>query len=55
MKKLAKREEQLMQVLWQLEKAFVKEIVEELPEPKPHYNTVSTMIRILQKKRICRT
>ncbi len=50
MKKLAKREEQLMQVLWQLEKAFVKEIIEELPEPKPHYNTVSTMIRILQKK-----
>lgn len=50
MKKLAKREEQLMQVLWQLEKAFVKEIIERLPEPKPHYNTVSTMIRILQKK-----
>ena len=50
MKKLAKREEQLMQVLWQLEKAFVKEIIEQLPEPKPHYNTVSTMIRILAKK-----
>lgn len=50
MKKLAKREEQLMQVLWKLEKAFVKEIIDELPEPKPHYNTVSTIIRILQKK-----
>jgi predicted transcriptional regulator len=50
MKKLAKREEQLMQVLWQLEKAFVKEIIDELPEPKPHYNTVSTIIRILEDK-----
>lgn len=50
MKKLAKREEQFMQVLWELEKAFVKDIIEQLPEPKPHYNTVSTMIRILKKK-----
>jgi len=50
MQKLAKREEQIMQALWQLEKAFVKEIIEELPDPKPHYNTVSTIIRILQDK-----
>ncbi|MFT4762249.1 MAG: BlaI family penicillinase repressor [Paraglaciecola sp.] len=50
MKKLAKREEQIMQVLWDLEKAFVKEIVEKLPEPKPHYNTVSTIIQVLKKK-----
>ena len=50
MKKLAKREEEFMQVLWRLEKAFIKDIIEELPEPKPHYNTVSTMIRILKKK-----
>lgn len=50
MNKLAKREEEFMQVLWHLEKAFVKEIIEELPEPKPHYNTVSTIIRILEKK-----
>ena len=50
MKKLAKREEQLMQVLWDLEKAFVKEIIERLPEPRPHYNTVSTIIRILEDK-----
>lgn len=50
MKKLAKREEQIMQVLWTLEKAFVKEIVEACPEPKPHYNTVSTIVRILDKK-----
>ena len=50
MQKLAKREEQIMQVLWQLGRGFVKEIIEELPTPKPHYNTVSTLIRILQEK-----
>jgi len=45
-----KVEYQLMQVLWKLEKAFVKEIIQELPEPKPAYSTVSTMIRILETK-----
>ena len=50
MQKLAKREEEIMQVLWQLGKAFVKEIIDELPEPKPHYNTVSTIVRILEDK-----
>jgi len=50
MKQLTKAEEELMQVLWKLEKAFVKEVIEELPEPKPAYNTVSTIIRILEKK-----
>ena len=50
MHKLAKREEQIMQVLWKLEKAFVKEIILELPAPKPHYNTVSTIVRILEDK-----
>jgi predicted transcriptional regulator len=50
MKELTKAEEQIMQVLWKLEKAFVKEIIEELPEPKPAYNTVSTIVRILEKK-----
>jgi len=49
-KKLAKREEQFMQALWTLEKAFVKEIIDILPEPKPHYNTVSTIVRILKDK-----
>lgn len=39
-----------MQVLWRLERAFVKEIIEELPEPKPHYNTVSTIVKILEEK-----
>ncbi len=39
-----------MQVLWKLEEAFVKEIIEKLPLPKPAYNTVSTIVRILEKK-----
>ncbi|GAA4825204.1 BlaI/MecI/CopY family transcriptional regulator [Algivirga pacifica] len=50
MKKLTTAEEQVMQVLWKLEKAFVKEVIEELEEPKPAYNTVSTIIRILEQK-----
>jgi BlaI family penicillinase repressor len=50
MKELTKAEEQVMQVLWNLEKAFVKDIIEKLPEPKPAYNTVSTVVRILEKK-----
>lgn len=50
MQKLAKREEQIMQALWKLQKGFVKEIIEELPDPKPHYNSVSTMVRILADK-----
>jgi len=47
---MTKAEEEVMQLLWQLEKAFVKEIIVEFPEPKPAYNTVSTIIRILEKK-----
>jgi len=50
MKELTKAEEQIMQVLWQKEKAFVKDIVEEFPEPKPAYNTISTIVRILETK-----
>lgn len=50
MKELTKAEEQIMQVLWQLESAFVKEILARLPKPKPAYNTVSTIVRILQQK-----
>lgn len=49
MEKLATREAQIMQVIWDLEKAFVKEVVEQLPD-QPHYNTVSTMVKILEKK-----
>lgn len=50
LKELTKAEDQIMQVLWSLEKAFVKDIIEQLPEPKPAYNTVSTIIRILETK-----
>ena len=52
MKKLTRKEEEVMKILWKLEKAFVKEIIEEYPDPKPHYNTISSLIRLLQEKRI---
>ena len=50
MQKLAKREEQIMQAVWQLGQAFIKEIINEMPEPKPHYNTIATMVKILEDK-----
>jgi BlaI family transcriptional regulator, penicillinase repressor len=50
MKQLTRAEEQIMQILWDLERAFVKDIMARLPEPKPAYNTVSTIVRILEKK-----
>ena len=50
MQKLAKREEQIMQVIWNMDRAFVKEIIPQLPDPKPHYNSVATMIKILEEK-----
>jgi BlaI family transcriptional regulator, penicillinase repressor len=50
MKELTKAEEQIMHILWKLERALVKEIIEEMPEPKPAYNTVSTIVRILETK-----
>jgi len=49
-RELTKAEEEIMQQLWTLKKAFVKEVIDELPEPKPAYNTVSTVIRILETK-----
>ena len=49
-KDLTKAEEQIMQIIWQIEKGFVKEVIDHLPEPKPAYNTVSTIIRILEVK-----
>ncbi|MDP3353963.1 MAG: BlaI/MecI/CopY family transcriptional regulator [Flavobacteriaceae bacterium] len=49
-KQLTNAEEQIMQVLWDLENATVQEIIDKLPEPKPAYNTVSTVIRILETK-----
>ncbi|NQX82052.1 MAG: BlaI/MecI/CopY family transcriptional regulator [Flavobacteriaceae bacterium] len=50
MSKLTLKEEQILQVLWELERAFVKDIVAKLPSPKPHYNTVSTVIRKMEEK-----
>lgn len=50
MRELTKAEEQVMQALWKIKKGFVKEILEEFPDPKPAYNTVSTIVRILQDK-----
>ena len=50
MKPLTKAEEQFMQVIWKLDKAFLREIIDALPEPKPHNNTVATIIKILVEK-----
>lgn len=50
LKELTRAEDQVMQILWKLEKGFVKDIIEEMPEPKPAYNTVSTIVRILETK-----
>ncbi|CAN5267612.1 BlaI/MecI/CopY family transcriptional regulator [soil metagenome] len=50
MKQLTRAEDQLMQILWSIKKGFIKDIVDQLPNPKPAYNTVSTIIRILEKK-----
>lgn len=47
---LTKAEEQVMQYLWDLEKAFLKDILELFPEPKPHTNTVSTILKVLKEK-----
>lgn len=48
--KLTKKEEEVMKILWKLENAFVKDIVAEYPDPKPHINTISSLVRILQDK-----
>lgn len=49
-KELTKAELQIMQLLWDKESAYVNDLLEEMPEPKPAYNTVSTIVRILEKK-----
>ena len=50
MKDLTRAEEEIMQILWTIEKGFVKDVLENMPDPKPAYNTVSTIVRILEKK-----
>lgn len=47
---LTKAEEQVMQYLWEIEKGFLKDILEHFPEPKPHTNTVSTILKVLKEK-----
>jgi BlaI family penicillinase repressor len=49
-KVLTKSEEQVMQVLWKLGKGFLKEIIESTPDPKPHSNTIATILKILVEK-----
>ena len=49
-KDLTKAEEEVMKILWYLKRGFVKDILDNMPDPKPAYNTVSTIVRILQQK-----
>ena len=50
MQKLTNKEEEIMHILWKLEKGFVKDVLAEITEDKPHYNTLSTIIRNLEEK-----
>lgn len=50
MQRLTNKEEEIMQILWKLKKAFVKEVMAEIKEETPHYNTLSTIIRNLEDK-----
>jgi predicted transcriptional regulator len=50
MQKLTNKEEEIMHILWKLEKAFVKDVLAEIKEDQPHYNTLSTIIRNLEEK-----
>jgi len=48
--KLTNKEEEVMQILWKIKKGFVNDVLEQIPEPKPHYNTLSTIVRLLEEK-----
>ncbi|MHA7128783.1 BlaI/MecI/CopY family transcriptional regulator [Algoriphagus namhaensis] len=50
MKPLTRAEEEVMQILWSIERGFVKDMLEPMTSPKPAYNTVSTIVRILERK-----
>jgi len=50
MQKLTNKEEEIMHILWTLDKAFVKDVLHEIKDDKPHYNTLSTIIRNLEEK-----
>ncbi len=49
---LTKVEEKIMKILWGIEKGFIKDIIDQYPDPKPPYNSVSTIVRVLVKKKI---
>ncbi len=49
---LTKAEEKIMKILWKIEKGFINDILEQFPDPKPPYNSVSTIVRVLVKKKI---
>ena len=50
METLTKTEEKVMQILWKIKRGFVKDLIDEMPDPKPPYNTISSLVRILVKK-----
>lgn len=50
MKSLTRAEEQLMRIIWKLQSGFVKDFIAEMPDPKPPYNTISSVVRLLEKK-----
>ncbi|MGB3180251.1 MAG: BlaI/MecI/CopY family transcriptional regulator [Cyclobacteriaceae bacterium] len=50
MEQLTKKEEEVMQILWDMEKGFVRDIIAKLPEPKPPHSTISSVVRILEGK-----
>ena len=50
MKKLTRKEEELMKILWDMEKGFVNDMIEKYSDPKPHYNTISSLVRLLEEK-----
>lgn len=55
MKTLTKAEEQVMQTLWKIDKGFLKDVIDAMPVPKPHSNTVATLLKILINKNFVQT
>jgi BlaI family transcriptional regulator, penicillinase repressor len=49
---LTKAEEKIMKILWDIGEGFIKDIIEQYPDPKPPYNSVSTIVRVLVQKEI---
>jgi len=52
MKKLTRKEEEVMKILWDIKEGFVKDIIDQYEDPKPHYNTISSIVRLLDEKGI---